>query len=196
MEFIVLSSSRGTTFQATLAELKNSSSSARCLGLITDKPTAAAVERARNASLPTSIVEPIRGESREDYDRRLDAAIRTMCAGTSHPIITLMGWMRILSPWFVAQWNGRILNVHPSLLPKFGGNGMHGDRVHQAVLAAKETESGATIHEVDEGIDTGTIVLQEKCPVLPDDTVETLRARVQALEGKVYAKVLTGKELH
>lgn len=85
---------------------------------------------------------------------------------------------------------GRIVNIHPALLPKFGGPGMYGDRVHRAVLDAGETESGCTVHLCDAEYDTGPIVLQERCPVLPDDTVETLAARVFELECRAYPKAL------
>lgn len=85
---------------------------------------------------------------------------------------------------------GRIVNIHPALLPKFGGPGMYGDRVHRAVLDAGETESGCTVHLCDAEYDTGPIVLQDRCPVLPDDTVETLAARVFELECRAYPKAL------
>ncbi len=93
--------------------------------------------------------------------------------------------MWLLSPWFVGQWHGRIINVHPSLLPKHPGR-----HPHEEVIAARETESGMTIHWVDEGIDTGPIIVQKKCSVFSCDTVETLKTRVQALEKEWYPKVL------
>ena len=160
-----------------------------CIGLITDREERGCVSLAREFLVPVEIVERRAGEDRASYDRRVDAAVIKLCdrAGVNRSgiLIALMGWMRILSPWFVQRYPRRILNVHPSLLPKFPGT-----HAHDAVLAAKERESGMTVHYVDEGLDTGDIIEQKKCSVLPDDTVETLRARVQALECEWFPKVL------
>ena len=92
--------------------------------------------------------------------------------------IVLAGYLSILSESFINKWNHKIINIHPSLLPKFGGKGMYGMNVHRAVIEAKETESGCTIHFVDTGVDTGEIILQIKVPVLSDDTPEILQKRV------------------
>lgn len=92
--------------------------------------------------------------------------------------IVLAGYLSILSPEFIKKWSRKIINIHPSLLPKFGGKGMYGMNVHRAVIEAKETESGCTIHFVDTGVDTGEIILQIKVPVLTDDTPEVLQERV------------------
>ena len=92
--------------------------------------------------------------------------------------IVLAGYLSILSPEFIKKWSRKIINIHPSLLPKFGGKGMYGMNVHKAVIEAKETESGCTIHFVDTGVDTGEIILQIKVPVLTDDTPEVLQKRV------------------
>lgn len=182
MNFVVLSSSRGTTFQAILDALATKSLTAKCLGLISDREDRGCVAKARAANLPIAIVSKPAAESREDYDRRLDAAIRSL---GNVDIIAAIGWMFLLSPWFVKTWKNRILNVHPSLLPKYAGTYAHKD-----VLAAKEKESGMTIHLVDEGLDTGKIIVQKKCTVNENDTEETLKDRVQALEKEWYPKVL------
>ena len=92
--------------------------------------------------------------------------------------IVLAGYLSILSESFINKWTRKIINIHPSLLPKFGGKGMYGMNVHRAVIEAKETESGCTIHFVDTGVDTGEIILQIKVPVLSDDTPEILQKRV------------------
>jgi len=102
----------------------------------------------------------------------------------------MIGYMRIVSAAFVEAWRGRLLNVHPSLLPAFGG--MMDTRVHEAVLAAGVAETGCTIHQVTEDVDAGPIVLQKRCPVLPGDTADTLKARVQALEQAAFIEVLKG----
>ena len=188
MDFVVLSSSRGTTFQAVIDRMKDGSLTAQCLGLVTDRADRGCSEKARAAGIAVSVVEKREGESREAYDRRLDEAILGSSSGPA--VIAALGWMSILSPWFINKWSDRIINVHPALLPKYGGAGMYGDKVHQAVLASGDTESGITIHFMDEGVDTGKVLLLKKCPVLPGDTVESLKERVQGLEKEWYPKVL------
>lgn len=207
---MVLSSSRGTTFQAIIDRLNDGSLKAQCLGLVTDRPDRGCIEKAKTAGLPTKIVEKQSNEDREAYDRRLDAAIKELMSEVLGPrpvlspssalginsvegsevLIAAIGWMFVLSPWFIRSWENRIVNIHPALLPKHGGEGMYGMRVHEAVLAAGEKESGITLHLMDESIDTGTILLQKTCPVKPDDTPETLRTRVQELEKEWYPKLL------
>jgi phosphoribosylglycinamide formyltransferase-1 len=93
--------------------------------------------------------------------------------------------MNVLAPSVVSSYRDRIVNIHPALIPKYCGKGMYGHHVHKAVLAAEEKESGATVHLVDEGVDTGRILMQERTPVLPGDTVETLAARVLKIEHKL-----------
>ncbi len=105
-------------------------------------------------------------------------------------LILLAGYMKKVPKAVVQAYPKRILNIHPALLPKFGGEGMYGMRVHQAVIAAGEKESGATVHFVDTDYDTGEIILQRSLPVLPDDTPESLAARVLALEHELYADAL------
>ncbi len=198
VEFIVLCSSRGPTFPAALDAIAEGSLTAKCLGLVADQRDRGAAEKAERADIPVRIAEKAEGEDREAYDRRIDAAIRDLVVlqpntkkqSTKNVVIACMGWMHILSPWFIREWRNRIINVHPALLPQFGGKGMYGRHVHDAVLAAKAKESGMTIHLVDEGVDTGTILLQKTCPVLPHDTAETLQTKVQALEREWYPRVL------
>ncbi|MDD4287795.1 MAG: phosphoribosylglycinamide formyltransferase [Candidatus Peribacteraceae bacterium] len=189
MHFVVLSSSRGTTFQAVLDAQKRGELTARCLGLVTDRPDRPCIEKAKAANLPFKIVPMTKGESREDFDRRVHEAILALGAD-KETVIAAMGWMFIFSAWFIQTWKSRIINVHPALLPKHGGKGMYGHHVHDAVLAAKEKESGVSIHLMDEGVDTGRVLLQKTCPVLPDDTPESLQKRVQELEKEWYPKVL------
>lgn len=198
MPFLVLSSSRGTTFQATLDRIADGSLQSKCIGLITDSPNRGCIEKAKAANIPVVIVDKKPDESRENFDRRLQQAILQLCTQPktknlkpeTGAIVACMGWLWILTPWLIRQFPNRILNVHPALLPKFGGKGMYGHHVHDAVLAAKEKESGMTIHLVNDSVDTGKILLQKTCPVLPDDTASTLQARVQELEKEWYPKVL------
>lgn len=187
VKIIALSSSRGTTFQAILDAIARGELRAQCVGLVTDRDDRGCVARARAAGIPVRVVERNRLEKREEYDRRLESAFEELRGDTPKTdlIIAAVGWMWVLSPWLVHRWIRRIVNVHPSLLPKYPGA-----HAHREVLAAKDAESGMTIHYIDEGVDTGPILLQKTCPVLPTDTEETLKSRVQALEQEWYPNVL------
>jgi len=193
MHFIVLSSSRGTTFQAVLDALKDGTLTATCLGLVTDAPDRPCIGKAQAAKLPVQIVGRAKVEDRGAFDQRVDGAVRALAQEGDNPpgvLLAEMGWMWIHTPWFIRTWKNRILNVHPALLPKYGGRGMYGDHVHAAVLKAGERLSGATIHLMDEGVDTGPILLQETCGVGPGETPETLKAKVQEIEKKLYPAAL------
>jgi len=189
VNFVVLSSSRGTTFQAVIEAMQKGALTAKCLGLVTDSADKACIDKAKAAGLPFKIVPKVKGESREDFDRRVHDAVVSLGV-EKNTVIAALGWMFIFSSWFIQTWKDRIINVHPALLPKHGGKGMYGHHVHAAVLLAQEKESGVTIHLMDEGVDTGRILLQKTCPVLPGDTPDTLQKRVQELEKEWYPKVL------
>jgi phosphoribosylglycinamide formyltransferase-1 len=105
-------------------------------------------------------------------------------------LICLAGFMRILTPVFVKQWRGRIINTHPALLPRHGGPGMYGHHVHKAVLSSGDTESGVSIHIVTEECDAGPVILQRKVPVHPEDTEESLAARVLKQEHLAYVEAV------
>ncbi len=187
MRFIALSSSRGTTLEAILQSMKDGTLQAECMGLVTDKADRGCVEKAKKFGVPVTVVARVPGESKEMYDHRLHDTLmhRFSPKRKNDDLIATVGWMYILTPWFVRQWHNRILNVHPSLLPKYPG--IH---AHEEVIAAKEKETGMTIHLIDEGIDTGPTLLQQRCPVLPEDTPETLKTRVQEMEKIWYPRVL------
>ena len=184
MKIAVLGSTRGTD----LAGIFDAIGSGELTGVevcvvISNKKTAPILELARERNIPAYFIAPD-GLSREDYDRHVHNAL--VEAGAE--IVLLIGYMRFLSPWFVKEWWGKCLNVHPSLLPKFAG-GMDLN-VHQAVLDAGEKETGATIHFVDEGADTGPIAWQESIPVAENETADSLKQKVQALEVKGFVEVL------
>jgi phosphoribosylglycinamide formyltransferase-1 len=120
----------------------------------------------------------------------LDRAILGALREHGVELVVLAGYMRKLGPRTLAAYRGRILNIHPALLPRFGGPGMYGKRVHEAVLAAGETITGVTIHLVDEQYDAGPILAQREVPILPGDTSEALAARVLAEEHRLYVETL------
>ncbi len=123
-------------------------------------------------------------------DENADEAIALVLEEAGSDLVVCSGYMKTIGPNTLGAFPGRILNIHPALLPKFGGKGMYGDHVHTVVLASGEKESGATVHVVSAGLDEGPIVLQKVVPISAGDTVETLRARVQAVEPELYLEAL------
>ena len=147
---------------------------------VVTRDDAGAVDRCRAHGIPVAVVAP---EPAETFDDRVDAAL------LAHDVnfVCLAGYLRRFR---VDAWHGRALNIHPALLPDFGGQGMYGDRVHRAVLEAGSTVSGCTVHWVDGAYDTGKHVVQRRCPVHPGDSAETLAARVFAEECIAYPEAL------
>jgi phosphoribosylglycinamide formyltransferase-1 len=135
---------------------------------------------------------PIRHISSKTHrgEDNADEAIATVLQDAGTTLVVCSGYMKKLGPQVLAAFPGHVLNIHPALLPAHGGKGMYGDHVHTAVLAAGEAESGATVHVVTTGIDEGPIVLQHRVPVLPDDSLEVLRARVQSVEPALYIEAV------
>ncbi len=184
MKIAVLASTNGTDLQAILDEMADGKlPDVDLVKVLSNVEDAGALDKARTAGVEAIFVDP-EGQSREEYDETMIQAIGEV------DLICLIGYMRILSPIFVNKYAGKIINVHPSLLPKYGGKGWLGIKVHEAVLASGDSESGMTVHYVDESVDGGAIVLQEKCVVEPGDTAETLKARVQELEKKGYPEAI------
>jgi phosphoribosylglycinamide formyltransferase-1 len=151
--------------------------------VISDKEDSGALQKARARNIKAVFLNP-HGKSREDYDQEIILALGEV------DLVCLIGYMRILSQPFVRHFARRIINVHPALLPKYGGEGWFGMKVHEGVLANKEKESGITIHYVDFGVDSGPTIVQEKVPVYPDDTPATLRARTLEVEKRCYPEVI------
>jgi len=181
----ILGSTRGTALQGILDAIAAGMLTVDLALVISDRPSAPILDRARSYGVPALFLDPS-GLSREAYDARVAEALRESGA----QLVLMIGYMRIVSAAFVDAWRGRLLNVHPSLLPAFGG--MMDRSVHQSVLAAGVSETGCTIHQVTEDVDAGPIVLQKRCPVLPGDTADTLKARVQTLEQAAFVEVLKG----
>lgn len=168
----IIGSTRGTTLLSLLDEIKQRRRSLSIELVISNRADALILERAAQAGLATVLLnEPSSFETQAS----------TILQAHSIDIIILIGYMRILSPNFVAQWRNKIINIHPSLLPDFAG--LRDERVHQAVLAQGQSISGCSVHYVTEEVDQGPIIVQRTCPVFPDDSVASLKARVQALEG-------------
>jgi phosphoribosylglycinamide formyltransferase-1 len=181
-----LASHGGSNMQAIIDACKSGKLKATPAVVISNNSNSGASERAKTEGVPyyylSGKTHPMPGE--------LDDAILDTFLRHSVDIVVLAGYMKKLGPKTLSHFRGRIVNVHPALLPKFGGEGMYGIHVHEAVIAAGEKESGVTIHFVDEQYDTGTILAQTRVPVKPDDTPETLAARVLEQEHILYAETL------
>ncbi len=182
----VLASTKGTDLQAIIDEIKaGKMPGVRLAIVISNKKDAQALARAREHGFEEIFVDPT-GKTRDEYDLELVRILK------EHKVelVVLIGYMRILTPAFVRQFPRRIINVHPALMPKFSGAGFYGANVHEEVLRVGERESGCTIHFVDEGVDTGEIILQKKVAIRPGESAESLKEKVQALEKKWYPKVI------
>ncbi len=181
----VLVSGGGTNLQAVIdAAAADELGGAKVVLVISSSPTAYALERAAKAGIPTKVIGK---KTHPDPDERTAAMVEALKeAGTD--LVILAGYMSVLQPEFIRAFRGRIINIHPSLIPKHCGMGYFGHHVHEAVLAAGDKESGATVHFVDEGVDTGKIIIQRKVPVLEGDTPDTLAARVLEVEHKIIVE--------
>src|SRR3989344_6928498 len=179
----VLASTKGTDLQAIIDEISSGKLNAEIACVISNKKDAYALERAKNHGIETVFIDS-KGKEREDFDKEVAKELSKRKVG----LVCLIGYMRILSADFVKKFHGKIINVHPSLLPKFGG-GMD-INVHEEVINAGEKESGCTIHFVTEEVDGGPIILQMKVPVHPTDTPETLKERVQSAEKIAYPEAI------
>ena len=172
----VLISGRGSNLQALIDASFADSFPAEIVLVISNVEDAYGLVRARTAGIATRVI-PHKGKSREDFDAELDAALREGGA----KIVCLAGFMRILSDGFTRAWEGKLLNIHPSLLPAYKGT-----QVHERVLAAGEKQSGASVHFVVPELDAGPVIAQAPVPVLARDTPETLAARVLEAELRLY----------
>jgi phosphoribosylglycinamide formyltransferase 1 len=175
----VLISGRGSNLGALIAAQPGSPY--EIVLVISNMPEAGGLEHAKAAGIPTLVI-PHKGKPREIFDGELDVALRQ--AGVE--IVCLAGFMRILSEGFARAWQGRMLNIHPSLLPAYKGT-----HVHERVIEARETQSGASVHFVIPDLDDGPIVAQATVPVHPSDTPDELAARVLKVEHKLYPEALT-----
>lgn len=174
----VLVSGGGTNLQALIDKVAGGGlDNVEIVRVISSREDAFALERAERAGIATAVAK-----EQQDVLRELKES--------GAEIVVLAGYMKVLSPEVIAAYRDRIINIHPSLIPKFCGKGFYGKRVHKAVLQAGEKESGATVHYVDEGVDTGRIIIQEKVPVLDGDTPDTLAARVLEVEHEILARGL------
>lgn len=182
----ILSSHGGTNLQAIIDSCNTGLVDAEVRVVICNNSNAPALERARRSRIPGFHLS---SKTHPDPDL-LDAIISSVLTNHGVELVALAGYMKKLGSLTLKRYRGHVLNVHPSLLPKFGGRGMYGPRVHEAVLDSRETVSGATIHIVDEEYDHGPVVSQRQVPVLDHDTPESLGARVLAQEHILFSETI------
>ena len=173
----ILISGRGSNMRALVEQ----ASGYEIAVVASNKPEAAGLDWARQSGLQTWALESS-GTGKEEFDRKMSAALDDFGVGT----IALAGFMRILSPWFVEEWGGRVLNIHPSLLPKYRGLD-----THERAIEAGDEVSGCTVHVVTEELDAGEVLGQAEVPIMPDDTPATLQKRVLTAEHKLYPRILS-----
>ncbi len=182
----VLASTRGTDLQAIIDEMKDGKMPGIELSVvISNVEDCYALQRAKEQGYKTVFINP-KNKTREEFDMEMAKILEE----NQVDLVVLIGYMKILSNEFVRKFKNKIINVHPALIPKFCGKSFYGTNVHEAVLAAEEKETGMTIHYVDEEVDHGKILIQKKCPVYENDTPESLKERVQALEKKWYPEII------
>ena len=173
----VLISGRGSNLGALIAA---QDASYKVILVISNTEGAGGLEKAQAAGIPTTVI-PHAGKSREAFDAEVDTALRA----ANVDLVVLAGFMRILSDGFVRGWEGKLINIHPSLLPAYKGT-----KVHERVIAAKETQSGASVHFVVPELDAGPVIAQASVPVHPSDTPETLAERILTVEHGLYPEAL------
>jgi formyltetrahydrofolate-dependent phosphoribosylglycinamide formyltransferase len=177
----IFASGTGSNAQKILAHFQSSNKIEVAL-IVSNKTNAGVLNFAKEYSTPTLIIEREKFLKGDGYVPELQAA--------GIDWIILAGFLWKIPPILINQWGKRIINIHPALLPKYGGKGMYGEAVHRAVLAANEKESGITIHYVDEQYDHGATIFQATCPVLPTDLVDNLAEKIHALEHLHYPVVI------
>jgi phosphoribosylglycinamide formyltransferase-1 len=178
----ILISGRGSNMAALIEAASAADYPAEIVLVISNVPDAGGLARAEAANVPTKIIDhrPF-GKDRQAFETAIDAELNARGV----ELVCLAGFLRRLTPWLVARWQGRMLNIHPSLLPQF--KGLH---THERAIAEGEKLHGASVHFVTEGLDEGPVIAQSAVPVLASDAPETLAARVLEIEGPLYAAAL------
>ncbi len=185
MQLAVFASGSGSNLEAIFDAIDAGRLPATVALVVSNKAEAFALERARSRGVHTAVMDPT-GRDEPEYLGEM----RRLLEAHGVDFIALAGYLKKIPAGLVAAYRGRMLNIHPSLLPAFGGPGMFGQRIHRAAIEYGVRWSGATVHLVDESYDTGPVVLQEPVPVLPADTPEQLGARVLAVEHRLFSAAL------
>jgi phosphoribosylglycinamide formyltransferase-1 len=186
LNIAVFASGRGSNFQALQSAIVKEKFPAQIVVVISNKSNAGALELARSSNIPAFHISQRQFPNEEAFNKKIFDTLQ------AHNVnfIVLAGYMKKIDPALIREYRGKIINIHPALLPKFGGEGMFGSHVHEAVIKAKEKISGATVHVVDEDYDHGKIILQDIISVTENDTPETLAAKVLKIEHRILPEVV------
>lgn len=186
IKIAVLASGEGSNFEALVQATRSGVLDGQICGLITNRGKIPALERAERLGIPAKALIPKRFSTREEWDQEVLKTLQAWGANW----VALAGFLTLIGPRVLHAFADRVVNIHPALLPDFGGEGMYGQRVHEAVIAARSTKSGITVHLVSAEYDRGRILAQFPVKIAPEDTAETLAARIRELEHKYYPRVL------
>ena len=182
----ILASHGGTNAQAIMENARAGAINAEVAVVVSNNASAQVLERARKAGVPGEVVNAVRYPGEGEEDRALVGVLGRY----GIELVVLAGYMKKLGPAMLAAFRNRIVNVHPALLPKHGGTGKYGLHVHESVITSGDTETGVTVHLVDEQYDHGRILGQTRLPVVPGDTPETLQQRVLKVEHEFYSEII------
>lgn len=183
---VVFASGSGTNFQSIIDAVDRGDINAKITGLITDKKNIGALHRAEKHGIPSETITPKDLSNEQDFADALLSQLHTWKAD----LITLAGYLKKIPSSVIKEYENRILNIHPSLLPKYGGKGFYGLNVHKAVIESSDFESGCSVHIVTPGFDEGPVIAQKKVPVRKDDTPDLLAKRILKEEHQLYPKAI------
>jgi formyltetrahydrofolate-dependent phosphoribosylglycinamide formyltransferase len=186
LNLVVLASGGGTNLQAIIDSIEAGKLDAQIKAVISNNSKSGVLERARNHNITDIHLSHKQFATPEEFDQKLLSILKE----NEIDMIVLAGYMKMISPTVIRQYKNRIINIHPALLPSFGGKGMYGIHVHEAVIESGVKVSGVTVHLVDEIYDHGAIVMQKTVPVLDDDTPESLADRVLKVEHQAYSEAI------
>jgi phosphoribosylglycinamide formyltransferase-1 len=186
MRISFIASHGGSSARHIIAAIKQKTLAAEVGVVITNNSDSAILRWCQEQQIPVHLIN---AKTHPDPESE-DLAIMNALIEARTELVVLSGYMKKIGPHTLARFDGHILNIHPALLPKHGGQGLYGDRVHEAVLKSGDTVSGASVHLINDRYDEGPVLKQSHVPVLPDDTVASLRARVQVTEGDLYLETL------
>lgn len=183
---VFFASGSGTNFQAVIDAIETGDINARITGLISNKPHIGAIERAQKHGIPTKVMAPSSFSNQEEYEEVMLKKLKQW----QPDLIVLAGYLLKIPAVVIRAYPDKIINIHPSLLPKYGGKGFYGLKVHEAVINAGETETGCSVHIVTENYDEGPVIARRTVPVHPDDTPKELAERVLEQEHQLLPDVI------
>jgi len=184
LNLAILGSGNGNTLIPIVNAIKNKKLNAKIVIIISDCINAGILKKATKFQIKKKYILSKNKEMRKDFDKKIHLELQKH----KLDLIVMIGYMRIVSHWFIKKWKNRIINVHPSLLPKYSG--LMDLQVHKAVLKAKEKKTGCTVHFVEKNVDTGYVLKQASCSILKNETPESLKIKIQKLEGKTLINVI------